>query len=58
LDNKNIGYSYDLLLNRRQYHIEKRGNIDDFKDPGYHTTSETQKEIAEHTIEKIRIMGI
>lgn len=58
LEDKNIGYSYDLLLNRRDYHIEKEFGHENFKDPGYHTTAETQKEIAEYTLEKIRILGI
>lgn len=58
LENVNIGYSYDLLINRRDYHIEKEFGHENFRDPGYHTTTETQKEIAEHTLEKIRILGI
>ena len=58
LENKNIGYSYDLLLSTRDRHIEKEFGHENFKDPGYHTTAETQKEIAEYTLEKIRILGI
>lgn len=58
IETKNMGYSYDLLLNKRDLHIEKYFGSKNFKDPGYHTTVETQAEIAEHTLEKIRIMGI
>ena len=58
LERKNIGYSYDLLLNRKDYHIKKEFGHENFKDPGYHTAMGTQKEIAEHTIEKMKIIGI
>ena len=58
LEDRNIGYSYHQLIDRRDYHIEKEFGHENFRDPGYHTTTETQKEIAEHTLEKIRILGI
>jgi len=54
LTSKNIGYNYDLLLNRRNHHINEEFNSKNFKDPGYHTAISTQKEIAEYTMEKIQ----
>ena len=58
LEEKNIGYSFEKLVHVRNLHIEKEFGLDNFKDPGYHTTEETQKEIAEFTREKIERLGI
>lgn len=58
LEEKNIGYSYEKLIYVRKTHVEKEFISGDFKDPGYHTTPETQKEIAEYTLEKIKRLGI
>jgi hypothetical protein len=58
MDEKNIGYSFEKLVHVRNLHIKKEFGGENFKDPGYHTTPETQKEIAEYTLEKIRELGI
>lgn len=58
LEEKNIGYSYEKLVHTRNAHIEKEFGHENFTDPGYHTTVQTQEEIAEYTLEKIRGLGI
>jgi hypothetical protein len=55
---KNIGYSFEKLVHVRNIHIKEEFGSENFKDPGYHTTHKTQKEIAEYTLEKIRGLGI
>jgi hypothetical protein len=58
LEEKNIGYSYQRLVHTRNAHMGEEFGHECFNDPGYHTTPETQKEIAEYTLEKIKRLGI
>jgi len=58
LEEQNIGYSYETLIPTRNAHIAEEFGHENFNDPGYHTTTRTQREIAEFTLEKIGRLGI